>query len=341
MRGLIAASAYGELQESERRALERHLASCAACRAQADAFAQLAARIPQTRPELGIDLVRTLRARLAGEEARRTAPGWRWAVASVAAAALVAGAYFLINGVPPVAPGTPGPVASEPPVAPVQRALDQAQSLLAAGNRTGAYDALSVAVAEHATDPRVGEVQLRLAELAFDSHWYDRADTAYEQLVVRYPDAVDSNPQRDAIRRRRDMLYEGRKDRYALLHELDRARRDPAGAFEIYENVVAQNPNTSAADQAVRELVALVGTDMPAGPQAVVTAMQSAREKLKNPVAVAKINLEIGMLAWRELDDLDLAQDALQQAAESSDVVLAQRARQSLEAVKQERRNPS
>lgn len=337
MRGRMAAAAYGDLDGRDREALDRHLAACPRCRAEAEALARLVARIPVTRPEPGIDLVRAARRRIDEAEARRAVPAWRWAAGALAAALLIVGAIALFQGLPPRP--EPGPLAG---ASPLRGALDDARHLLAAGNYTAAYDTLSEAVRAHREDPGAGEAQLMLAELAFQRHWYDKAHAAYRDLMAGYHDTVQASPRRDDIVRTWNLLDEGHATQYAQLYGLDQARRNPAGAFEAYEDIVAQNPNTEAAYEAMRGMVALLDTGAaPDQPESVLAAMQAVRDKCKNPIAIAKLDYEIGHRAWRDLNDIGLARESFEKAAASSDRVLARRAKESLEQLSTERSNPS
>ncbi|MDX9973605.1 MAG: zf-HC2 domain-containing protein [FCB group bacterium] len=324
IRGLIAASAYEELAEAERRALDRHLAACEACRAESEMLARVAAKIPKGTPELGIDLGPRLRARLAEEREARTAPRWGWGklYAYGAVAAVVALLFAFQAGLVQVGPNGVS-VASG-----LSKDIDEARTLLAAHDYSGAYELLSRGVVEHPEAAGAADAQMMLANLAFERRWYDRADQAYQALMTRYSDAVQLVPAADraVILERWNMLDEGRKTKYALLQELDRARSD--GGFEAYENVVAQAPTSYAAQTAVREMVAMAGA--PGSPQDVVTAMQSVRAQCRNPIAVAKLDLEIGLTAWRDLRDVGLARDSLRKVESGGEPVLAQRAREAL-----------
>jgi hypothetical protein len=333
IRGLIAASAYEELDAADRRAFERHVAVCTACRVEAADFARVVAKIPRTTLDPGIDLVPRLRARLAEERATYRPPVRRWNLvyAGGALAAVLVCALAIQAGWLPLKPQSQGTLTASSSV--MARTVEEAKGLLAAHNYNGAYDLLSKGVAQHAADPAAASAQMMLADLAFERHWYDRADEAYKTLMTRYSDAVQTVPaaERARIMDRWNMLDEGRKTRYALLQELDRAGMMTDGAFEKYEGVVAQAPDSYVARQAVRNMVALAAGNTPAGsPQDVVTAMQNARTRCKHPIAVAKLDLEIGLTAWHDLKDLNLAQDALRKVGKSSEPVLAQRAREAL-----------
>jgi tetratricopeptide (TPR) repeat protein len=333
MRGLIAASVYEDLPEADRRALDRHLDACPGCRAEAAALARTSHLVPRTSPDPGFDLLPRLKARLAEREAPRRAPAWRWAAAAASFAVVMACLYA-------VAPRSARP--ESPALTAVASARAHADELVKTGNYTGAYDLLSQAVAQHPDDPSAASAQMALADLAFDRHWYDRADAAYRDLMTRYYDAVDRAPQADRARTllRWNMLDEGRKSQYALLQQMDRARGSRDGAFALYEDVVAKAPDSTVAQEAVREMLALAAPDTAVGsPEGVVTAMQAAREKCKHPIAVARLDLEIGLTAWRDLNNLDLAKEALGKVENSSEPVLAQRARQALMDIRAQ--NPS
>jgi hypothetical protein len=339
MRGLMAASVYEALPEGERKALARHLAACESCRREAEKLANLAAAIPRTRPEPGFDLVPILRRRLAegtGEPVRDRV-AWRMPTTLAAAVVLLClFGYGLWVGLPNAAQGERPDaqvVDNTPEASPVQRALAEAERFAAEKNFTAAYRALEQALEEHADDPAAGTAQLRLADLAFDDlQWYRQADEAYRDLLARYPGASEQSGRHEVIVRRRNMLDEARKDNYKPIYDLVLARRSAGNALQKYERLVAEHPRGYVADEAVREIVALVAPqDAESQPEAVVQALQEVRDSWKDGAAVAKLNLEIGNVAWRRLNDPVLAREAYEKAAVGPDPVLAQRAKDALD----------
>ncbi len=339
MRGHIAASLYEPLPEGDRQALDRHLESCAACRREAEALGRLVAALPRDPVPIPYDLTPVLRARSRTD--RPSPRRWVLAAGGALAAFLAVGFFAYLYFVLPEGPST-GTAHAPSPTSPADAVLHEAERLVAAGNYTGAYNALKQFLADHPRDPRAGDAQMRVANLAYsDLRWYDVAEREYRTLIAEYPQAVDAAPEpvRHRITERRNLLDEGRRDNFALLHALDAARSNPAAAFERYESIVARNPHALAADQALREMVALSATEADLDDSGNrLAALEAARERLKNPVAVAKLNLVIGNVAWQELHDLDTAREAYRQASESPEPVLAQLARESLQALNT--RNP-
>ena len=99
MRGLIAASVYGDLTHDEQLTLDGHLASCPACRNEAAALVRMASAIPVKAAELDRDLVSAVRRRLHDPEPGRAVRiTWRFAAPlGVAAALLVIISYVAMT----------------------------------------------------------------------------------------------------------------------------------------------------------------------------------------------------------------------------------------------------
>lgn len=333
MRGLIAAAACKALDEGDTTLLEAHLRACPKCRAEADELGAFVALLPRERPELGCDLGPILRRRLSQEpaEVRGWNVGWRWTVA----AALV----LLMAGVGVRQWNMPVPYATSPetlaPTTPLEEALRLAATFEEQKNYVESYDVLKRAVDAHPREPRAGEAQMRLADIAYSKlHWYDRADQEYRRLVAEYQDTVQASGDWGLVLQRRELLAEARRDDYAALHELDQAGRHPATAFERLEKIIARDSTSEVATQAMNQMLALVTQDAPSSePQTYLKALQAARDRCSDDRARAKLDFEIGDLASRKLEDRALALEAYGRASESPDQRLAQRARESMVAL--------
>lgn len=114
----LALFAGGELGPLSRWRIERHLESCAACKAEAAAYFHLSAELSELAELPDIDwnaLARNIRAAAARDAPGRLPPrfGWDWKTAAApAAAACLALAVWAVRENPPPAPASP---AGSPP----------------------------------------------------------------------------------------------------------------------------------------------------------------------------------------------------------------------------------
>ena len=324
VRGLVAASVYEDLSEKDQRVLDRHLASCAACRSEAEAFAELAAQIPDVRPELACDLAPDLRRRLDEEGVKTGGRGLRGAFAGASCVLLVAiiGAGVLLQR-------SPGPTTASDPgkMSFVEAKLAEAETLLNEAHEPdpmGAYRMLAQAVERYPEDPVAGEAQIRLADLAFDElGWWEEAHEAYQTLRRDYQEVLEAN--KATVVFRLNLLDQARKVNYESLNRLEAAKRS-AEAFEELETVLAQYRATYVASLAAEEMARLVCETYPfdTGAYTLVEALEEARDYCTDPVAVAQLQYEIGLVCWEQLNDFERARDLLQEVAESEDQALSQ-----------------
>ena len=328
MRGLIAASLYGDLTDKERRELDGHLASCAACRAEAESLARLVAAIPDSAPELDVDLVPALRRTRPIREPVAYGFGRRLAWAGAVAAAVVGIiAYGLIERVGMPTHKAPTHVTSVIKVSAVRHALDEAAASIQDRDFVGAYRVLREAVEAHPDDPLAGQAQVQCADIAFSElHLYPEAFDAYEAVAMYYPHVFSTSVESIT---RRDVLAEARKEDYASLYALDVARGSVLEQFAEFEKVVARFPQSFVASLAIEEMAQLVG-DAATGTGHRVLAMERARDKCTDPIAIARLNIEIGQVYWKELGDPDRARDQFTEVLESENGALVQLARESL-----------
>ncbi len=355
MRGLIAASVYGDLTHDEQLTLDGHLASCPACRNEAAAFVRMASAIPVKAVELDHDLVSAVRRRLyESESSSSVRVAWRFAAPLGAAAALfVIISYVAMTHFPPQsdqwrqadASGDKGlqplvqplaqplvqPVVLQADdVSPVQCALTEADRLARYHDYTNAYRALKQSVEESPDDPLAGDAQLRRADIAFSLlRWYPEACEDYELLADRYP-AVFVNSVESI--RRRDLLAEARERDYASLHALDAALRSNDNQFAQLERVIARYPGTFVASSAAEDMARLTAVEDAAAGEASarLAAMERARDRCTNVIAKRQLNLEVGHIYQREMNDPAKAVECYNEVIENDNAVLAQLAKQSL-----------
>jgi hypothetical protein len=332
VRGLIAASVYGDLAQDEQVALDGHLASCPACRSQAHAFARMTAAIPVEAPRLEEDLVPALRRRLREQKSEPFRMPWRYAIpAGAFAAILVFISYGFANR--PAGQVMQAPVAvlqQTDDVSPVQCALDESVQLVARHEYTTAYRSLKQALDEYPDDSAAAEAQLRRADIAFSIlKWYPEAYDDYELLADRYPAVFASSV--ESIHRR-DLLAESREHDYASLHALDSALRSGDNAFAQLEDVIGRYPGTFVASLAADDMARAVAGQETANerPPERLAAMERARDKCTNTIAKRQLDLEVGHIYNREMNDPTRARECYDLVVESDNPVLAQLARQSL-----------
>jgi len=314
--GQLAARLYEPLEAGERDALEAHLAQCAECRAAAAELTQLVASIPVRRAVLEEDLLPGVRARVAlAAPPRRHA--WRWAVPLAAAALVMLALAGIYRAQSPGATVEPGQIARAGVLAPV---LEEAEMFMQRGQFNAAYQGLANALEAHPNDPDAGRAQLALAELEYSKfQQYDRAFAAYEALRTQYPDAFGADPEN---LRRFYLLEEARQHDFEPLYALDRAR----GSFEQLEEIVGRYPATLAAERAVDSMWRAVGAAQGTG----LASLEAVRDRCRNPVAVAQVNMLLADRYWRELNDPKKARELLEQTAGSEHLALSQAARHAL-----------
>lgn len=337
LRGLIAASLYGELEEQEREALEAHMSSCARCRAEYKALGRLKAALASGAPELDRDLVPVLRARLAeqtGGRRRETVGrmvwlGWRVQLAGGLCLALVALLVYQIAVSTDA--GRPSDTAAAPNEAasPLQPALQHAAQLSERRDFAGAYAALKEALEAHPDDGLAGQAQARLADIAFaELHWYREAYKDYRTLAGQYPGVYTNSPE---CIERMDLLAEAREKDYDPLYRLDAARGSRDEAFGKFEGVIALYPGTYTAALAAEEMARCVAREgaVTEGAEACLAAMEQAKERCTHPIAITQLQLEIAHI-HRALQHNGTARDLYQEVADSDTMVLANLARESL-----------
>ncbi len=328
-RGLIAASIYEEPSESERDVLDRHLASCAACRAEAEGLRKLTSAIPNITPELDRDLLSAVRHRLAEQAAPVRRLAWRLALVGATCVLLIGAIAYTVLG--PSFVDQRSSVASlsksEPAVAasPLQSSLDEAMQFIETRKFTQAARILAEALETYPDDPHAGQAQKLLADVAFENlQWYPVAHTAYRTLTEKYPDVFMAS--QESIFRR-DLLAETCDKDFEALYEIDAAKQSVGDAFAKLERVVCEHPGKLVASRAAKEMSRLMLEEgpPPAGENRNLYAMAQARERCTEPVAIVQLTLEMGLICWEELSDSSRARDLFNEAVDNEHTVLAQR----------------
>ncbi|MBI4560123.1 MAG: zf-HC2 domain-containing protein [Candidatus Hydrogenedentes bacterium] len=333
--GLIAASIYEALDDGDRRRLDRHLASCPACRAEAQAMISVARRIPEAPiPELPRSLMPAIKARLAQNEV--PVPfAWRYAAAAMATVVVLGSvSYGLLysglsgSGVQNLADNRPVQVDSA-----LQPTLDQAAALMEQRQYADAYRVLEAGLRVHYRDARAGEGQLLLADIAFTHlKQYPVAYSAYQRAQQFYSSAILASPDRNTILERWETLAEARKVEYASLYALDAATRDRSDTFAKLEQVVARYPEKYVGAMAAEEMAKLMvaAGAVQVGEQTHFLAMQEASLRCKDPIAATRLKLEMAHIYRDELNNPEKAREYYGEIAANSNEVLARLARESL-----------
>ena len=336
LRGVIAASVYGDIDETDSKRLEQHLATCNACRKQITQFQRVAGSVHHSVPPLELDLVPLLQQRLRGEitPKRQPVPLFRFHSSTLAAAAMLVITIALILFFQLHASLTPTFVANNTNLSPMQQALQTANQLTHNHEYAKAYQALKDAVDRYPNDQKAGQAQRERAEIAYAKlHWYPEAYADYELLATRYYDQTFKNAP-ECIQRR-EILTEAKAQDFASIKALDVALQAHSDTFAALENVIGQYPATYVASIAAQQLASVTvqsGTEA-LSPQNRLASMEQARDRCKNPVVVAQLNVELGHIYANELNDIAKARTLYSAAKQSGNNTLARLAENSLQAL--------
>jgi len=188
---------------------------------------------------------------------------------------------------------------------------------------------LEGAVESFAGDPQIGTAQARLADLYFAGlQRYDAAYASYERLRREHPAVWNDHP--EAIRRF-NLLTETRSRDFEALHALDAAAENPT-PFEEYERVIAQNPNSLVAMEAINRMRDSVGAlaSRDDGGAIEVASLELVRKHCTHPAAIAQVNLALGDGYLRHLDDREAARRLFAETAAQGQGELAAAANEAL-----------
>ena len=331
MRGLIAASVYNDLPQKEFQTLQNHLHSCDACRKQAAALNRLAAVIPVNTPTLEQDLWPAIRRAVRRASERNHAPlrlSWGTSLALglclVATGAVTYGVYRAYNN-------TDGATVVAGPGIPLENDLAAVSAMVKDHDYVSAYRRLEKAIQANPGSPLAADAQVQLADLAYSKlNWYPEAYEAYDRLIREHSQVGVIT---ECISRH-ELLDEARALDYAPLYALDAARRAGENSFGRLESVVARYPGTLVASLAAEDMArqSFKQGAAPAGEDH-IAAMERAKGRCTNPVAIARLKLEIGHIYMRELKDAAKARSFYAEVANFEDKTLATLAEGSLAAL--------
>ncbi|GMW02740.1 MAG: hypothetical protein AMXMBFR84_38760 [Candidatus Hydrogenedentota bacterium] len=305
-------------------ALERALTSDPDLQTEAEDLARLLRAIPKTQPVLEIDLLPLVKARLAAESVSQPVRAWRPMLKWAPVGALCAAALAVVLGLS-LKPAAPmgGAVATMETAGqtPVELALADVRSLLERREMGPAYERAMAVVNDHPTDPRSGEAAMIAADLAFDMQRYDDAYAIYTKVRADYTPVLDAHPDWEKrVANRRDVLAEAKKTSYDSLYAFELAKRNRSNPIGGFEEVIAKYPDTLVASLATESIGLAIleeqGLD-PNKPEDRVLAMKSARDRCTNPVAVASLELEIGLAYINDFQDATAAKAHITTASEN------------------------
>lgn len=319
-RGHLAAAVYDDLDPDQHRKLTEHLDKCSACQKQYESLRRLTDFVPKTTPALDIDLLPLLSRKPLPRPKRVIQVNWAWglAVATVFFVAALAIQFM------PQAVQSPSIVS----LSPLQQQVRHAESLVQERQYAQAYQALRKAVAANRQDPQAGIALARMAEVAFiNLNWYPEACEAYDQLAKKYPAVYSSRP--DCILRH-NCLLETRESEFAPLYALDAARRSGEEQFAQLEKIVGRYPGTFVAAMAVEDMAKVAADELASRDPAIVNddnvylaALVCAKDRCCNPIAAARLKLELAHVYMREMNDAKMARNFYREVAESGDLELA------------------
>ncbi len=334
MRGMMIVSLYEDLPVEEQRLLERHLNASAEVRAECESLRKLIEAIPRTRPDLPCDLMPAVRARLAP----RPRTGWvpAWGMLAAALCMVLSGAliHHVVSRSHASLEAT-GQQVAEGRISPGLYALREASALIAQKDYGNAYRALQAAMDSNSGDEYAGQVQEELAQLTFERlKRYREAYEAYILLKKDYPRVFVANHKNaDNL----DLLDESRRVNFASLELLDAAMGRRGDSLVGLEEVVSLYPTTQVAALAMDEMArrVLEGQQRDERASTWIEAMEEARDRCRNPLAVAQFNIRVANAYWRERHDVHSARDLAHRALDSDSSAVVELARNFLDDLNQ------
>jgi hypothetical protein len=327
---LLGGALGGDPDPGEQARLANLLAQSPESRAELERLQAFLADLPADAPEPPFDLLPGVRARLAESPAH----AWRdWRLAG--AVGLCAAASLLVLA-PMVLPERPEAATASvgEPAAPVrapggEQSLSMASVLLYEQRYAEAYDLLADAVTRFPEEPFAARAQQQLAELDFaEFQRYDKAYDGYQTLRSRYPGQFAADPENA---NRLDLLDEARRYEFASLNEFDAARTRRTGRLEALEQVLARYASSHelaplVAEEMADALIAGGAVDAADGPMR-VRALELARNRCGDPLAAARLDLEIGKAYLRDEGDARAARQHGERVLSTGDPELVELAR--------------
>lgn len=279
--GAIAASLYEALDPAEGAALEKHLATCPACRQELERLRAFTTALPRESFSFQGDLRPVLRA----EVAKQARGGWRvltYRFGLIAVVAALAGAVILLAP----DPGTPQDSIARVETNPVDLLAKQARDLIASGRSAEAMTLLESA-ASTATEPETaGAIHLLIADIEYvDLRRYDESFGRYWLVRKEFQTAWAASP--GTIKDRYDILAEAAETDFDPLYKIDTARNMGAQGMPLLEQTLARHPGRGLARVAVETMAALAQGEG-------LQRLENARAQCSDPLAVAQLDVFLG-----------------------------------------------
>lgn len=209
---------------------------------------------------------------------------------------------------------------------PLQDELAEAEQLLAQGLAQEADHYLEGAISAHPQDPAQADALLKLADIRY-THLqdYGKAYESYKELEHQHRAVFNRNWDSNKDIR---LLSAAFPLNFEPLHLL-RAAADADAPLQAYESILSQYPEDIWGEEALRAMTQLVReTELLSSDPA--TTLQQLALLCTDPVALDRINLEMGHTYNDQLHDRELARDCFNRAATSHHVALADCAREAL-----------
>lgn len=323
--GLMAASLYEPLTDTEQRELNRALEGDAALRSEYESMRRLVRGIPETTAGPVPDLLPLLHERLNAAPRRNPASLFAYGAAAILLVAVSLGVWYANRSGAVSERATPVKMATADTL--VSQALAEAETLLAKNDFPAALDVLRKAISRQPGDAQAGKAQWLVADCAFKLKRYPDAYAACNQLFASYSSWLENDTTiRTQAINLRDLLEEAKQVDFASLQAFDAAKRDRTNTFAALEKVAANYAKYQGAEQyalgdlVAKEMAATVALDAGidiATPAGALAAYQRAHDRCTSPVAVALLDMKIGDTYVDTLHDRASAQEHYRRAAEN------------------------
>lgn len=327
---LMTQSLYEPLSPDDEAKRDRLLAAFPELKTQFASFRRVCESIKLKEDQWAGDLLPALKEQLAmpARSRARTSHARAYAVAFVILVLFSAVLYamFMLGGEP-----GPGFQQAEREVMEDETALSRASvdacDLVALGEPEHAATLLADAIESYPDDRYHADAILMLADIEYTYlQRYERAFEAFKRLEQEHRDIYNRNWELD---KRVRLLSAALPLGFEPLRELEAAAHS-GEPLRVYENILAQYPDKVWADEAMRHMGRLVARQSGVDPVDTVQMLQQVRGACDHPVALERIDLELGNYYCDSLDDPELARHYYSQAAASRHIALAAKAQEAL-----------
>jgi tetratricopeptide (TPR) repeat protein len=317
MLGLMAASIYEPLTESEALELETWLQANPDMRVELEEMRAFAAFLPNEAPAFTGNLLHAVQ-----EDIRRGAgSAWDWSLLPRFAFQVLGTLTVAAVLAFPIAQGMQMGFLSAGPAAPLAGAAGAdsllANVLIATQEQERAYALLDDALKVQPTNKEAGTWQLKLAELDYDYFQrYQSALDRYIELRQTHPEVYASNPLNPY---RYDLLEQTQPENFEPLHTIARAQQDGMRVFPQLEQVVARyaGPANPVAELALAAMCDLSGALGENSDTFKMAGYEQLRRHCTNPVALDQVEMSLGEMYLAHTKDYARAAELLRAAASS------------------------